>query len=93
MSDSEPDSDLENDFKKATKLAKKFANSDKKTLAFLYGHYKQATVGDCDMSKPSSWDFMGNSKYAAWNELKGMSKDEAKKKYIKKMKRLKKGEK
>jgi diazepam-binding inhibitor (GABA receptor modulating acyl-CoA-binding protein) len=93
MSDSESensDKKLQHDFEKATKHAKKFANSDNhETLLFLYSHYKQATSGECDIPKPSFWDVKGKAKYDAWKNLKGMSKDKAKKKYIKMVKELK----
>jgi len=51
-------------------------------FADMYSLYKQATVGDCNISRPGVTDPMGQAKYDAWNGRKGMSKDEAAKKYI-----------
>jgi diazepam-binding inhibitor (GABA receptor modulating acyl-CoA-binding protein) len=59
------------------------------TLLFFYSHYKQATIGDCNISKPNFLDIKGNYKYDAWNKLKGMNKNIAKKIYIDKFKELK----
>jgi diazepam-binding inhibitor (GABA receptor modulating acyl-CoA-binding protein) len=97
MSDSESensDKKLQHDFEKATKHAKKFANSDNhETLLFLYSHYKQATTGDCDIKEPNFWDVKGKAKYSAWKKLKGISNDKAKIKYIKKVKKMERNEK
>mmetsp|Transcript_13176 Transcript_13176/g.30617 ORF Transcript_13176/g.30617 Transcript_13176/m.30617 type:complete len:87 (-) Transcript_13176:280-540(-) len=48
----------------------------------LYKHYKQATVGDCNTSKPGMLDFTGKAKWDAWDSLKGMSKEDAMAKYV-----------
>ncbi|QPG72940.1 Acyl-CoA-binding protein 2 [Brettanomyces nanus] len=48
----------------------------------LYGLYKQATVGDNGTTKPGLFDFKGKYKWESWDELKGMSQEEAEKKYI-----------
>ena len=48
----------------------------------LYGLYKQATVGDVNVSQPYFFDVVGRAKWDAWNANKGTSQDEAKKKYI-----------
>ena len=63
-------------------------DNDNQTLLFLYSHYKQATIGDCNISKPIFYDIKGNYKYTAWYKLKGMDEKTAKKKYIKKIKEL-----
>lgn len=47
--------------------------SDEQKLT-IYGLYKQATVGDCNTPKPSMMDFVGKSKWNAWNTNKGMPK-------------------
>ena len=59
-------------------------------LLFFYSHYKQATIGDCNISKPNFFDIKGNHKYDAWNKLKGMDKNTAKKIYINKFNELNK---
>lgn len=52
-------------------------------LLELYKFYKQATVGDCNTSRPGMFDMKGKYKWDAWNELKGTDKGEAETKYIK----------
>ena len=48
----------------------------------FYAYFKQATDGDCKGSKPSRLSVTKYYKWAAWNGLKGMSKEEAMKQYI-----------
>lgn len=51
-------------------------------LLELYGYYKQATVGDVNTERPGMFDFKGKYKWDNWNSRKGMSKEDAEKKYI-----------
>lgn len=51
-------------------------------LLKLYGLYKQATVGDNTTERPGLLDFKGKMKWQAWEDLKGMSQEEAEKQYI-----------
>lgn len=82
-------SDLKTQFEQAQKdvktITKKPGMDD---LAFLYSHYKQATAGDVSGSRPGMLDMMGRGKYDSWAKLKGLSKDDAMKKYIDKVKSL-----
>ncbi|KAG2226641.1 hypothetical protein INT45_005127, partial [Circinella minor] len=48
----------------------------------VYSLFKQATVGDCNVSKPSLFEFVGRAKWDAWNELRGMSMENAKQTYV-----------
>lgn len=48
----------------------------------IYGLYKQATVGDNNTPKPTIFDLKGKYKWQAWEDLKGMSQEEAEQKYI-----------
>ncbi|KAI8141996.1 acyl CoA binding protein-domain-containing protein [Fennellomyces sp. T-0311] len=48
----------------------------------VYGLFKQATVGDCNTSRPSLFEFVGRAKWDAWNALRGMSSDDAKQGYV-----------
>jgi acyl-CoA-binding protein len=50
--------------------------------ADFYKFYKQATIGDCNINKPSMFDFIGSTKWNAWNGIKGMTTEEAKLNYI-----------
>ena len=51
-------------------------------LLELYGLYKQATEGDVTGSRPGILDLKGKAKYDAWSRRKGLSGDEARKKYV-----------
>ena len=51
-------------------------------LLDLYGLYKQATDGDATGSRPGMLDLKGRAKFDAWAARKGLSKDEAMKKYV-----------
>ena len=51
-------------------------------LLTLYKYYKQATIGDCNVDRPSLFNLEGKSKWDAWNSVKGLSQEEAKTKYI-----------
>ncbi|XP_013417380.1 acyl-CoA-binding protein isoform X3 [Lingula anatina] len=54
----------------------------------LYGLYKQATIGDVNTDRPGMLDFTGKAKWDAWNERKGLSKEDAEKNYIDVVKKL-----
>ncbi len=76
-------SDLEQSFQQAIEALKDLQTEpDDNTKLHLYALYKQATVGDVQGEKPGFFDFVGAAKYSAWEELKGMSAEEAKQKYI-----------
>ncbi|KAG9014033.1 hypothetical protein FRB94_000230 [Tulasnella sp. JGI-2019a] len=55
-------------------------NNDQK-LKF-YSLYKQASVGDCDTTRPGFMDFTGKAKWDAWNARKGTSKETAQEEYV-----------
>lgn len=48
----------------------------------LYGYFKQATEGSCNIAKPGFFDFTGRAKWEAWQKLGSISKEEAKSKYV-----------
>ena len=52
------------------------------TKLLYYAHYKQATLGDVTAEAPSRIWFKERAKWNAWNNLKGMSQDKAKRTYI-----------
>jgi diazepam-binding inhibitor (GABA receptor modulating acyl-CoA-binding protein) len=60
------------------KLSRRPSNDQ---LLDLYAFYKQATEGDVSGSRPGMLDLKGRAKYDAWAGRKGLSKDEAMKKY------------
>ncbi|GAA4876710.1 acyl-CoA-binding protein [Ferrimonas pelagia] len=60
-------------------------------LLALYGSYKQATVGDVLGKRPGLFDFQAGAKYAAWEEHKGQSAEEAMANYIATVERITQG--
>ena len=73
---------------KSSLIKKSNLQLDNDTLLTLYGYYKQAIDGDCNINCPGFWDPKGKAKYEAWNQHKSMSKDHAMKRYIKKVNKL-----
>jgi len=56
-------------------------------LLLLYGYYKQATLGDCNIPKPNNviFDQKPLAKWKAWNNNLGMDKQTAMLNYINKV--------
>lgn len=50
-------------------------------LLKLYALYKQSTIGDCNISQPSTLNLKESAKWNAWNKIKGMSRVDAMNKY------------
>ncbi|MBL0163966.1 MAG: acyl-CoA-binding protein [Xanthomonadales bacterium] len=76
-------SKLQASFEKAAEDIKKLAERpDNDTLLKLYALYKQGADGDVSGPKPGFFDFVGTAKYEAWAKLKGTTGDEARRKYI-----------
>lgn len=95
MSDSSSESDLENDSKSEQDFAKAadhveryFENYSTRDLLSLYALYKQADEGVCNIEKPGLFNLQGRAKWCAWNSLGNMSSDEAKHKYVEKLKSM-----
>ncbi|ABR90304.1 acyl-CoA-binding protein [Janthinobacterium sp. Marseille] len=55
---------------------------DNLTLLKIYGLFKQASGGDATGEQPAMTDFVARAKWDAWNNLKGISQDDAKQQYI-----------
>jgi len=71
------------DFLKAAEDVKKLTKTpDNSELASLYGLYKQAIVGDINIERPGMLNMNGRAKWDAWNEKKGLSKEDAERDYI-----------
>jgi carboxylesterase len=70
------------------KLEKRPANDQ---LLELYALYKQATAGDASGDRPGLLDVKGRAKFDAWTKRKGVSKEEAMKKYVALVDKLAKG--
>lgn len=72
------DNDIETNFNRAADhLQHLVSKLDSSALLRFYGLYKQATVGRCNVSKPGIFNMQGRAKWAAWNDLGGMSKEAA----------------
>ena len=56
----------------------------------MYSLFKQATEGDVKGKRPGMTNFVGRAKWDAWNNLKGMSAEDAMKTYVEKINSLKK---
>ena len=82
-------SELEDEFSQAQVEVKQLSKKpDNNSLLFLYGHFKQATVGDAGGKRPGVFDQVGRAKYDAWAKLSGTSSDDAKRDYIAKVREL-----
>jgi diazepam-binding inhibitor (GABA receptor modulator, acyl-CoA-binding protein) len=75
--------DIKQEFENAVSNSIQLPAQSNENLLKLYSLYKQATEGDVNIEKPANmFDFKGIAKFNAWEELKGMSKEDAMKKYI-----------
>ena len=59
----------------------KYNLQDNVKLEF-YKYYKQATLGDCNKERPWPVYYKDCSKWDAWKSVEGMSKEDAKNKYV-----------
>ena len=73
---------MEEKFLKASQDIKKSKDLDNDTLLSLYGYYKQATCGPCDITEPYRIYYKEHAKYIAWNNNKDVSKEDAMKYYV-----------
>jgi len=75
---------LEQAFEKAQALVIKLSSPPSRDIILdIYGLFKQATVGDVNIDKPSLFsDIRAKAKYDAWKKKKGLKKEEAMKQYI-----------
>lgn len=79
---------MDEKFNKYISKVKKLNYVNDEDKLFLYAHYKQALNGDNNIEKPSIFNRIDMAKWKAWNELQGITKDDAIKNYIKKVKEL-----
>ena len=74
---------LKDKFKEAQDRVQKLSQRpSNEQLLELYGLFKQATEGDATGSRPGLLDLKGRAKFDAWASRKGLSKDQAMKKYV-----------
>lgn len=82
-------SDLKHRFAQAqTDVTSLAERPDNATLLKLYAFYKQAIDGDVGGDKPGMFDLVAKKKYEAWENIKGMSADDAMTGYIAEVERL-----
>jgi acyl-CoA-binding protein len=76
-------SDLKKKFDDAAVAVKKLKEDPGNDVKLqLYALYKQGAEGDVAGKRPGFTDMIGRAKFDAWAKVKGLSKDEAMKKYI-----------
>jgi diazepam-binding inhibitor (GABA receptor modulating acyl-CoA-binding protein) len=51
-------------------------------LLIVYGLYKQATLGDVNISRPGFFSFREQKKWDAWDSFKGTEQQIAESKYV-----------
>ena len=75
--------EIKSRFEQASIAAKSLPERpDDETMLKLYALYKQGSAGDVSGAKPGFFDFVATAKYGAWEKIKGLSQDDAKKQYI-----------
>ena len=81
--------DLKAQFQKAAQDVMSLVDRpDNDTMLRLYGLYKQGSEGDVSGPKPGFFDFVGTAKYEAWEKLAGTAPEDAMKKYVDLVKKL-----
>jgi acyl-CoA-binding protein len=76
-------SDLQHAFEQAAEDIKRLGTRpDNDTLLKLYALFKQGSDGDVQGPQPGFFDFVGTAKYEAWAQLRGVDRDEARRRYI-----------
>lgn len=81
--------DLKEEFLKAAQDVMSLVDRpDNDTMLRLYGLYKQGSDGDVSGPKPGFFDFVGTAKYEAWEKLAGTKPEDAMKKYVDLVKKL-----
>lgn len=69
-------------FEQASVAAKSLPERpDNDTLLQLYALFKQGSSGDVSGEKPGFFDFVATAKYEAWEQIKGLSADDAMQQY------------
>ena len=81
--------DIKSIFEKAVVASKSIpTRPDNDTMLNLYALFKQASSGDVSGDKPGFFDFVATAKYEAWEQIKGLSSDDAKQQYVDLVKNL-----
>ena len=81
---------LQEEFEKAAAEATQLPERPSNELLLeLYSLYKQGMEGDVSGEAPGMMEFVARAKYNAWQQLKGMSRQEAQQKYVDRVNTLK----
>ena len=73
--------DADEAFVAAQEALKALSFLDDASKLKLYAHYKQATVGPAQGSRPSMFNQVARAKWDAWSQMSSMSATEAKRGY------------
>lgn len=60
-----------------------FSRFENDVALMLYGLYKQATVGPCNVAKPGLWNIVEHGKWTSWSGLGTMASTEAMRLFVK----------
>ncbi len=79
----------QDDFRSAQERVMKLATRPgNDTLLELYGLFKQGSAGDVTGKRPGMLDLKGRAKYDAWAARRGMTQEEAQRRYVELVNRL-----
>ena len=85
-------SDLKSDFDIAVLASRKLTKTPSNAaLLELYALYKQATMGDVKDERPEGFDLVAAAKFDAWEDRRGMTREDAMAAYIALVEHLHKG--
>ena len=87
MSD-QVDPAIQSEFEVAVKRSQELPTQSTKVQLELYSLYKQALFGDVTGDRPGRAKIRARAKFDEWTSLKGMSREEAMIKYIKRINEL-----
>ncbi len=74
---------LDQEFEKYVALGRKMPKQAPDRMLIAYGYFKQATEGDNTFDRPTTnSDIVRTFMHDQWRRLRGMSKEEAMKRYI-----------
>lgn len=80
---------IEKEFEKSLNEVKNLKKTpDDEELLILYGLYKQATEGNCNIEKPSFFNIKANRKYESWKEYEDVDEKKAMKYYVREVNNL-----
>ncbi|NVK28281.1 MAG: acyl-CoA-binding protein [Flavobacteriia bacterium] len=83
------DETLNHEFKKYVELGRSMPKQAPDRMLIAYGYFKQATEGDNNEDRPTSnSDIVRTFMHDQWKRLRGMTREEAMRKYISYIKEL-----